>query len=44
MVESKYALKKFIQCAGRNKKSLLFMNFETNLAVKFEEHCLLRIL
>ena len=34
MVESKYALKKFIQCAGRNKKSLLFMNFETNLAVR----------
>ncbi len=34
MVESKYALKKFIQCAGRNKKNLLFMNFETNLAVR----------
>ena len=34
MVESKYALQKFIQCAGVNKKNLLFMNFETNLAIK----------
>ncbi len=34
MVESKYALKKFVQCAGRNKNNSLFMNFETNLAVK----------
>lgn len=34
MVESKYALKKFIQCAATNKKNLLYMNFETNLAVK----------
>lgn len=34
MVESRYALQKFVQCAGESKKNLLFMNFETNLAIK----------
>ena len=34
MIESEYALKKFIQCASISKKNLLFMNFETILAVK----------
>ncbi len=29
MVESKYALKKFIQCSGSIKKNLLFINLET---------------
>ena len=33
MVESKYALQKFIQCAGVNKKNLLFMNFQTYLGL-----------
>ena len=33
MIESKYALKKFIQCAGKNKKNKLFFNLETNLSL-----------
>ena len=33
MVESEYALKKFIQCAGKNKKNQLFVNLETNLSL-----------
>jgi|TARA_B100001093_G_C26804127_1_gene1004736 hypothetical protein len=33
MVESEYALKKFIQCAGSKKKNLLFINLETNLSL-----------
>jgi len=33
MVESEYALKKFIQCAGKNKKTQLFVNLETNLSL-----------
>ena len=34
MVESDYALKKFIQCAGVNKKCSLYLNLETRLAIK----------
>ena len=33
MVESEYALTKFIQCAGNNKKNLLLINLETNLSL-----------
>ena len=33
MIESEYALKKFIQCAGKNKKNKLFFNLETNLSL-----------
>ena len=33
MVESEYALKKFIQCAGKNKKTKLLINLETNLSL-----------
>ena len=33
MIESEYALKKFIQCAGKNKKTKLFINLETNLSL-----------
>lgn len=32
MIESEYALKKFIQIAGKNKKNKLFVNLETNLS------------
>lgn len=34
MVESDYALKKFIQCAGASKKCSLYLNLETRLAIK----------
>tara|TARA_B100001057_G_scaffold499856_1_gene612164 strand:- start:126 stop:902 length:777 start_codon:yes stop_codon:yes gene_type:complete len=34
MVESEYALKKFIQCAGVNKNIALLINLETNLSLK----------
>ena len=33
MIESEYALKKFIQCAGKNKKNKLLVNLETNLSL-----------
>ena len=33
MIESEYALKKFIQIAGKNKKNKLFVNLETNLSL-----------
>ena len=34
MVESEYALKKFIQCAGKHKSTALLINLETNLSLK----------
>lgn len=34
MVESKYALKKFIKCIGKKKNILLFVNLETELSLK----------
>ncbi len=34
MVESEYALKKFIQCAGQNKKNLHLINLETFQSIK----------
>ena len=34
MVESDYALKKFIQCAGVSKNCSLYLNLETRLAIK----------
>ena len=34
MVESKYALKKFIESAGKKKKIPLFVNLETDLSLK----------
>ena len=34
MVESEYALKKFIQCAGQKKKNLLLINLETFQSIK----------
>ena len=34
MVESDYALKKFISCIGKNNKCKIFVNLETNLHLK----------
>ena len=34
MVESEYALKKFIQCAGQKKRNLLLINLETFQSIK----------
>lgn len=34
MVESEYALKKFIQCVGEYKNTALLINLETNLSLK----------